>query len=88
MEINMKKNTLILTAVSLVLVLSAFKVISAEEVAAAPEPTETKSIAWYVANLKEAQDKNQQCHDNPAIKSSEDCENSLHALQISFKGGN
>lgn len=84
----MKKNTLVLTAVSLVLVLSAFKVISAEEAAVAPESTEIKSVAWYVANVKEAKAKNQQCHDNPAIKSSEDCENALHALQISFKGGN
>ena len=87
----MKNKTLILIFTSLVLVLSAVKVISAEQ------PLQTnnvqqaeaaKSIAWYVANVQEARAKNQQCFDNPGIKTSEDCENALHALQISFKGGN
>lgn len=81
----MKKNTIILIAASLALMLSAFKVISAEE---ANQPEQAKSIAWYVANVKEARAKNQQCFDNPNIKATEDCENALHALQISFKGGN
>ena len=81
----MQKNTIILIATALVLVLSAFKVISAEE---STQGVEAKSVAWYVANVKEAQAKNQQCHDNPGIQSSPDCENALHALQISFKGGN
>jgi hypothetical protein len=68
------------------LILSAFKVISAEESKQSSEAS--KSIAWYVANVKEARTKNQECHDNPGIQSSTDCENALHALQISFKGGN
>lgn len=82
----MQKNAIILIATSLVLILSAFKVISAEEVT--QETQEAKSVAWYVANVKEARAKNQQCHDNPSIQASTDCENALHALQISFKGGN
>lgn len=81
----MKKNSIILLVASLVLMLSAFKVISAEEVKSAEQ---AKSIAWYVANVKEAKAKNQQCFDNPELKATEDCENALHALQISFKGGN
>ncbi len=82
----MKKNTIIMTVTSLLLALSAFKVINAEETA---QPTvEAKSVAWYVANVREAKSKNQECFDNPEIKQSEDCENALHALQISFKGGN
>jgi hypothetical protein len=81
----MKKNNIILIVASLALTLSAFKVISAEEVTQAEQ---AKSIAWYVANVKEARAKNQQCFDNPNIKTTEDCENALHALQISFKGGN
>ncbi|AEF98545.1 EexN family lipoprotein [Methylomonas methanica] len=81
----MKKNSIILLVASLVLMLSAFKVISAEEVKQAEQ---AKSIAWYVANVKEAKAKNQQCFDNPGLKATEDCENALHALQISFKGGN
>lgn len=82
----MKKQTIILTLTSLALVLSAFKVISAEE--AKPEAEQAKTVAYYVANVKEARIKNQQCFDNPGIKATEDCENALHALQISFKGGN
>ena len=85
----MKKNSFILTATALVLTLAAFKVISAEEAASVKaESKEVKSVAWYVANVKEAKAKNQLCHDNPGKLPSEDCENSLHALQISFKGGN
>jgi hypothetical protein len=82
----MQKNTIILIATSLALILSAFKVISAEETTQTTE--EAKTVAWYVANVKEARTKNQECHDNPSIQSSIDCENALHALQISFKGGN
>lgn len=81
----MRKNSIILLIASLVLMLSAFKVISAEEAKLAEQ---AKSIAWYVANVKEAKAKNQQCFDNPGLKATEDCENALHALQISFKGGN
>ncbi|MCK9605478.1 MAG: EexN family lipoprotein [Methylomonas sp.] len=81
----MKKNSIILLVASLVLMLSAFKVISEEKTKPAEQ---AKSIAWYVANVKEAKAKNQQCFDNPGLKATEDCENALHALQISFKGGN
>lgn len=81
----MKKNAIILAFTCLMLGVSAFKVISAEE---SSQVAETKSVAWYVANLKEAREKNKECFDNPEIKASEGCENALHALQISFKGGN
>ena len=87
----MKNKTLFLIVTSLALVLSAVKVISAEQplqTAQSEHSEAPKSIAWYVANVKEARAKNQQCFDNPGIKTTEDCENALHALQISFKGGN
>lgn len=45
----------------------------------------TKSVAWYTANLPEARSKNKQCFDSPSLKGSEDCVNSLHALEISYK---
>ena len=48
---------------------------------------EDQSVAWYVANAKEARDQNKECHDNPSIQSTPNCVNSLHALQISFAGG-
>jgi len=87
----MKNKTLFLIFTSLALVLSAVKVISAEQPLQAMDSVQSdpsRSVAWYVANVKEARAKNQQCFDNPDIKNSEDCENALHALQISFKGGN
>lgn len=49
---------------------------------------DVKSVAWYVANIQDARAQNQACHDNPTIQGSENCKNSLHALEITFKGGN
>ncbi len=82
----MEKNTLILTTAVLALMLSGFNVINAEE--SAQQSDNAKSVAWYVANIKEARAKNQECHDNPSMKTSSDCTNALHALEISFNGGN
>ncbi len=72
----MKKGSLIMlvTAV-LALAFTAFKTSNAEE---------GKTVAWYAANIKEAKVKNQQCHDDPGIKSSLECQNAQHALEISF----
>jgi len=49
---------------------------------------EIKSVAWYVANIREARQQNQTCHDSPGLQSTSNCVNALHALEISFKGGN
>lgn len=80
----MKKNVLVFAIAALALGLTAFKATTAGETAAKSE----KSLAWYVANLKDAKKQNQECHDNPSLQSTPDCVNSLHALEISFKGGN
>jgi hypothetical protein len=80
----MKKSVLMLVVVAFVLGFSAFKATIAGET----ESQDTKSLAWYVANIAEARKQNQECHDNPNIQSSPNCVNSLHALEISFKGGN
>ncbi|KJV07494.1 hypothetical protein [Methylocucumis oryzae] len=48
---------------------------------------EAKSVAWYVANLQDANQQNQQCFDNPAIRNEPNCLNSRRALEISFKNG-
>lgn len=80
----MNRNILILAATTLALSLTAFKVISAEETS----NTEAKSVAYYVANIKQARAQNQLCHDDPSIRGSSDCANALHALEITFKGGN
>lgn len=80
----MKKTNLMLFIAALVLGFTAFQVTIAGEA----ENEEVKSLAWYVANIKEAKKQNQECHDNPGIQSTPNCVNSLHALEISFKGGN
>jgi hypothetical protein len=75
----MKKTSLIvLTTAFLVLTVAAFKTSNAENA------EEAKSVAWYTANIREAKIKNQQCHDDPGIKSSQECLNAQHALEISF----
>lgn len=72
----MKKTSLIvLTTAFLLLMVTAFKTSNAEE---------AKTVAWYAANIREAKIKNQQCHDDPNIKSSQECLNAQHALEISF----
>ncbi len=45
-----------------------------------------KTVAWYTANIPEARDKNKECYDKPKLQSTEDCKNSLHALQIVYVG--
>jgi hypothetical protein len=49
---------------------------------------ENKSLAWYMANPKEALTINKVCFDNPQLKATENCVNSLHALEIIHKGPN
>jgi hypothetical protein len=72
----MKKSSLImLGTVVLALSVTIFKTSNAEE---------SKTVAWYSANIKVAQAKNQECYNNPSIKSSPDCLNAQHALEISF----
>ncbi|QWF69722.1 EexN family lipoprotein [Methylomonas paludis] len=79
----MKKNTLITIAIILVLGISVFKATIAGE-----SKSEEKSVAWYVANLQAAKAQNKECYGNPGLQSTANCVNSLHALEISFKGGN
>ncbi|MCF6202926.1 MAG: hypothetical protein L3J59_04530 [Methylococcaceae bacterium] len=47
---------------------------------------DAKSIAWYTANVKEARSKNKECFENKELQSTEDCENSLHALKLVYVG--
>ena len=49
---------------------------------------DAKSVAWYVANIQEARQQNQACYNTPGLQSTPNCVNALHALEISFKGGN
>lgn len=82
----MKKNNLIMLVVAMdMLAVTAFQATYAESTKT--NANTEKSVAWYVANPKEAHDQNKECHDNPNIQSTPDCVNSLHALQIKFAGG-
>lgn len=85
---NLKRNNLIMVVVAIVLLtVTAFKVTNAKSTEAISNQEE-KSVAWYVANTKEARKQNKQCHDNLNLQSTPNCTNALHALEISFAGGN
>ena len=62
-------------------------VVAIQKFQAAKMP-ETKSVAWYMANPKEALAQNKECYDNPKLKSTENCAYSLQALEITHKGPN
>ena len=72
----MKKGSFIMliTAV-LALAFMAFNTSNAED---------AKSVAWYTANIKVAKVKNDECQADASLKSSQECLNALHALEISF----
>jgi hypothetical protein len=83
----MKKTHLILAA-SAVAVVYALSVSAAEK--SPPETAkseEVKTVAWYVANIKEARAKNKECYSNPGaveLQATPNCINSLQALKMSF----
>lgn len=86
----MKKSSILALATAMILVASAFVSLNAKEGATGEDTSKDKgkSVGWYVANIKEAKAQNKQCYENPGLQSSAECVNSLHALQISFVGGN
>lgn len=45
-----------------------------------------ESVGWFLANIKEARDKNKECFDNPELQNLEVCKNSLHALELAYVG--
>lgn len=76
----MKKQKLILA-----LILSTITV-TAIAVNTDLQGTQTKSIAWFTANVKEAREQNKVCFDTPSLQTSANCKNSLHALKIIYVG--
>lgn len=86
----MKKSNLLLLVVAISAVafcLSASALELDRSVDAKAE--ETKSVAWYTANLKEARAKNKECYGDPKateLQATPNCVNSLQALKISFAG--
>lgn len=84
MKMHIKKSVLALVLAHLVVGLTAITA----TIAAEPSSEDSKTVAWYVANIPEAKKQNKECHDNPNLQSTPNCINALHALEISFKGGN
>lgn len=80
----MKRNPIIVSIAASVILFSAIAVSSQTDEAGVDE----KSVAWFVANIKEAHKQNQACHNNQSIQENANCVNSLRALEMSFKGGN
>ncbi len=60
----------------------------ATQIIQAKKPQDNKSLAWFVANPKEALATNKICFDNPQMKTTEACVNSLQALEMTHKGPN
>lgn len=73
-----KANLIMIIAAVSVLTITTFNTSNAEE---------SKSVAWYTANIKEAKMKVQECHDNSSLQASPECTNARHALEISFGVG-
>lgn len=68
----------------------ALSVAALEKTSSTPA-AEAKSVAWYVANIQAAREKNKDCYGNPDAKelqATADCANSLQALNISHTGAN
>jgi hypothetical protein len=80
---NIKRNRAILatTLVTLTLIF-----VYQQTNAAGSKNDQPKSVAWYTANIKTAQQINKECHStNDAVfETNQDCINALHALEISF----
>ena len=83
----MKKNIFLVFITAIVIAVTALKFANAESNEAKVNNKQEQSVAWYIANPKEAHDQNKECHDNVSIQSTPNFVNSLHALQISFAGG-
>lgn len=49
---------------------------------------EIKTLAWFMANPKEALATNKVCYDNPRLNATDNCVYSLQALEIIHKGPN
>ena len=82
----MKKPSIMISTAALLCLIAALKVTIAEETLTPVE--EVKTVGWYVANINQAKQQNKLCYNNPELKTSANCENALHALQISFVGNN
>lgn len=86
------KKTHILIAVAISATVFTLSVSALEKASSSgAKPAEGKSVAWYVANIKEARAKNKECYSDAKaadLQATQDCANSLQALKMSFVGAN
>lgn len=74
----MNKNGLVVGLVLAILTVTA--------TAETKKSKEKESVGWFLANIKEARDKNKECFDNPEQQDTEGCKNSRHALELAYVG--
>ena len=78
-----KRNAIIGASISTLIAVMVFQTTNAQS-----SKSDVKSVAWYVANIKVAQTKNNECRadsSNTELQATADCVNALSALQMSFK---
>lgn len=78
----MNKNSLIL---GLVITMLATTVVAETNKSKASSKGK-ESVGWYLANIREARNKNKECFDNPELQTSDGCKNSQHALELAYVG--
>ncbi len=77
-----KRNAIIAASISVLITSIILNTTNAES-----SKSDTKSVAWYTANIKQAEAQNKLCRadsENTALHETENCVNALHALEISF----
>ena len=85
----MKKHQALIATILVILGVSIFQVTTASESKVDIVSADgVKSLAYYVANMKEARAVNQMCYDKGLdMKTVPDCANALQALEMSHVGG-
>ena len=78
-----KRNVIIASSITALIAVMVFQTTNAQS-----SKSDTKSVAWYVANIKAAQTKNNECRaesSSTELQATAECVNALSALQMSFK---
>ncbi|MDD2864490.1 MAG: hypothetical protein PHC99_07165 [Methylococcales bacterium] len=67
--------------------ISALVAVMALQTTNAQSSSESKTMAWYVANIKDAEAKNKECRADPSnveLQNTSECVNALQALELRF----
>lgn len=85
-ETSMNKQNMTLGIIIATLTVTAFAVTNEGEMTEKNNEKDVMTVAWYTANIRDARQKNKICYENKDMQSTEECNNALHALEISYKG--